>query len=382
MRPTTRVSNRQPILRFLIGTAAFVIVVAGIKAASPIAVPLLMAMFVAVITTPIFLALQRRGVPSWLALLILIFGLVLIVIGLVGVVSNSVTDFTRNLPQYQERLQTQLNVTLNWVEARGLDVPAELEEITLNPQATMRFVGSMLASMGALLSSSFLILLITIFFLLEVALLPNKVKGLAGLSADTVRYAGLVVEDIRHYVALKTVMSLLTGALVTGFALVLGLDYPILLGLMAFMLNYVPTIGSIIAAVPGVLLAIVQFGVSQGLVAALGYMVINIGVSNVLEPRYLGRGLGLSPFIIVISMFFWGWVLGPVGMLLSVPLTMVVKIALDASPETRWIAVLMGDKPAGDANPPKSRKADPAQPATTPTEAANKAGDSSTSTGN
>jgi predicted PurR-regulated permease PerM len=376
MRPTTRVSNRQPILRFLIGTAAFVIVVAGIKAASPIAVPFLMALFVAVITTPIFLALQRRGVPSWLALLALIFGLVLIVIGLLGVVSNSVADFTRNLPEYQERLQTQLNVTLNWIEAKGIDVPAELEEITLNPQATMRFVANMLASMGALLSSSFLILLITVFFLLEVALLPNKIKGLAGLSAETVRYAGIVVEDIRHYVALKTVMSLLTGALVTGFAMVLGIDYPILLGLMAFMLNYVPTIGSIIAAVPGVLLAVVQFGVSQGLVAALGYIVINVGVSNILEPRYLGRGLGLSPFVIVISMFFWGWVLGPVGMLLSVPLTMVVKIALDASPESRWIAVLMGDKAAQDVEPPDSREANSLQPEPMVAQDTEKAGES------
>lgn len=344
MRPTTRVSNRQPILRFLIGSAAFVIVVAGMKAASSIVVPLLMALFVAVITTPVFLALQRRKVPSWLALLILICGLLLIVLGLVGVVSNSVTDFTRNLPQYQDRLQTQLTSTLTWIESKGVDIPEELEAITLNPQSTMRFVGNMLASMGSLLSSSFLILLITIFFLLEVALLPNKVKGLGGLAADTVRYVEQVVEDIRHYVALKTVMSLLTGVLVTSFAMVLGIDYPILLGLMAFLLNYVPTIGSIIAAVPGVLLAIVQFGVSQGMVVALGYLVINIGVSNVLEPRYLGRGLGLSPLVIVVSMFFWGWVLGPVGMLLSVPLTMVVKIALGASPESRWIAVLMGDK--------------------------------------
>lgn len=356
MRPTTRVSNRQPILRFLIGSAAFVIVVAGMKAASSIVVPLLMALFVAVITTPVFLALQRRKVPSWLALLMLIFGLLLIVIGLVGVVSNSVTDFTRNLPQYQERLQAQLTSTLAWVEAKGIDVPEELEAITLNPQSTMRLVGSMLASMGALLSSSFLILLITVFFLLEVALLPNKVKGLDGLAADTVRYAEQVVEDIRHYVALKTVMSLLTGALVTGFAMVLGIDYPILLGLMAFLLNYVPTIGSIIAAVPGVLLAIVQLGVSQGMVVALGYLVINIGVSNVLEPRYLGRGLGLSPLVIVISMFFWGWVLGPVGMLLSVPLTMVVKIALGASPESRWIAVLMGDKVETAPESPGSRE--------------------------
>ncbi|MEZ5277589.1 MAG: AI-2E family transporter [Opitutaceae bacterium] len=349
MRPSTRVSNRQPVLRFLIGAAAFVIFVAGIRAASPIAVPFLMAIFVSVITAPAFVAMQRRGVPSWVALLILVLGLVLIVTGLAGVVSNSVADFTRNLPQYQLRLQDKLVETVAWIEARGFELPAELEATTLNPQATMRLVGSMLASMGNLLSSSFLILLIVVFFLLELAILPAKVRGLAGLSPETVRYVGRIMEDIRHYVALKTVMSLLTGLLVTAFAFALRIDYPILLGLMAFLLNYVPTIGSIIAAIPGVLLATVQFGISEGFIVALGYLVINVGISNVLEPRYLGRGLGLSPFVIVVSMFFWGWVLGPVGMFLSVPLTMAVKIGLETGEETRWIAVLMGSSgPVGD----------------------------------
>jgi AI-2 transport protein TqsA len=353
-------------LRFLIGAAAFVIFVAGIKAASPIAMPFLMALFVAVIATPVFLALQRHGLPSWLALLILVLGLVLIVIGLVGVVSTSVTDFTRNLPAYQVRLQVQLQETVVWVEGKGIEVPEELRAITINPQAAMHFVGSMLASIGSLLSSSFLILLIVVFFLLEVAILPSKVRGLEGLSEETIRYVGRVVEDIRHYVTLKTLMSLLTGGLVTGFAMVMQIDYPILLGLMAFLLNYVPTVGSIIAAVPAVMLAVVQHGVSHGLYTALGYILINVGISNWLEPKVLGRGLGLSPFIIVISMFFWGWVLGPVGMLLSVPLTMVMKIGLEADPETRWIAMLMGSTITGldqaKAEPPSAPLEDQASP--------------------
>jgi predicted PurR-regulated permease PerM len=361
MRPAIRVSNRQPVLRFLIGAAAFVIFVAGIKAASPIAVPFLMALFVGVIATPVFLALQRFGVPSWLALLTLVLALALIVFGLVGVVSTSVTDFTRKLPQYQERLQVQLEGTVAWVESKGIEVPDELQAITINPQAAMRLVGNLLASIGSLLSSSFLILLIVFFLLLEVAMLPSKVRGLEGLSEETIRYVGRVVEDIRHYVALKTVMSLLTGALVVGFAVLLQIDYPILLGLIAFLLNYVPTIGSIIAAVPAVLLAVVQYGVTHGLWTALGYLAINVGISNVLEPRYLGRGLGLSPFIIIISMFFWGWVFGPIGMLLSVPITMAMKIGLEASSETRWIAMLMGANVPIGKSPAKGKSASHSQ---------------------
>jgi predicted PurR-regulated permease PerM len=144
---------------------------------------------------------------------------------------------------------------------------------------------------------------------------------------------------------LKTVMSLLTGALVALWLLALGIEFPILLGVLAFALNYIPTIGSIVAAVPGILLAFIEFGLGMSALTALAYVVINIGVSNGIEPRYLGHGLGLSPLVVILSVLFWGWVLGAMGMLLAVPLTMTVKIALESSDDTRWMAVLMSGRP-------------------------------------
>jgi predicted PurR-regulated permease PerM len=116
----------------------------------------------------------------------------------------------------------------------------------------------------------------------------------------------------------------------------------VLWGLVAFLFNFVPNIGSIIAAVPALLLALVQLGPGPALAAGAGYLVVNIVMGNVVEPRFMGRGVGLSTLVVFLSLVFWGWVLGPVGMLLSVPLTMVVKLALEANPETRWIAVLIG----------------------------------------
>ena len=122
----------------------------------------------------------------------------------------------------------------------------------------------------------------------------------------------------------------------------LGVDYPILWSLLAFLLNYVPNIGSIIAAVPAVLLALVQLGPGSALWAAAGYLATNVVFGNILEPRFMGRGVGLSPLVVFLSLIFWGWVLGPVGMFLSVPLTITAKIALAASDDTRWAAVLLG----------------------------------------
>ncbi|WP_156509002.1 AI-2E family transporter, partial [Oleiphilus sp. HI0132] len=132
------------------------------------------------------------------------------------------------------------------------------------------------------------------------------------------------------------------GGLIYIWLLILGVEYPLLWALIAYLLNFVPNIGSIIAAVPVMLLALIQLGPLHMLLVAAGYLFVNTLMGNVIEPRYMGRGLGLSTLIVFLSLVFWGWVLGPVGMLLSVPLTMLLKIAFESSDETRWIAIIMG----------------------------------------
>ncbi len=142
--------------------------------------------------------------------------------------------------------------------------------------------------------------------------------------------------------SIKTSTSLLTGVSVSICLGLIGVDYPVLWGLMAFLFNYVPNIGSIIAAIPAILLALIQLGPWATFWAGLSYVLINVLVGNLIEPRYMGKGLGLSPLIVFVSLVFWGWVLGPVGMFLSIPLTMTLKIALDSSHESRKFARLLG----------------------------------------
>jgi predicted PurR-regulated permease PerM len=187
-----------------------------------------------------------------------------------------------------------------------------------------------------------LILLTVVFILLEVQSFPVKVRALTGAGSHGPSQLNRLFESVKKYVAVKTLVSLLTGLSVGIMLLVIGVDFPLLWATLAFFLNYVPTIGSLIAAIPTVLLALVQLGTTAAVATAAGYLVINTLLGNVIEPRVMGRSVGLSPLVVFLSLVFWGWVLGPVGMLLSVPLTMVVKIALEGNPQTRALALLLG----------------------------------------
>ena len=153
-------------------------------------------------------------------------------------------------------------------------------------------------------------------------------------------------DNVRRYLALKTLISLTTGVLVALWLRIIGVDYALLWGLLAFLLNYIPSIGSFIAAIPAVMLAFLQLGPGDGTLTLIGYLVINTAIGNFIEPRVMGEGMGLSTLVVFLSLIFWGWVLGPVGMLLSVPLTMILKIVLEANDDTRWMAVLLGSRPA------------------------------------
>ncbi len=334
--------RRMSLRDILINLAAFVIIVAGMKAASSLVVLLLLSVFIVVLVGPMFLAMQRRGMPSWVAMLVLIVGLTVVVSVGVHAVRISLEDIARQLPRYQENLQQQVGTVLVWLEGHGVEMPEQGIRRAIVENSSVRVIRDGITAATHVLGRAFVVLLIAIFILLEAAILPKKLRSLPGLSEESFGRLTLVIDNVRKYMGMKTVMSLLTGVLVGGFAWVCGVDNPVLLGVLAFVLNFIPNIGSIMAAVPGILLAFIEFGLGRAVVVAVGYLVINVGVSNVIEPRYMGRGLGLSPMVIVITLIFWAWVLGPLGMLLAVPLTMALKVALESLPETRGLALLMG----------------------------------------
>jgi predicted PurR-regulated permease PerM len=239
---------------------------------------------------------------------------------------------------------------MDWVERFGVDTSGLAVTEIFDPGAAMKLVATLLNGLGNVLANGFLILMTVVFMLLEASSFPGKLRTvLGGPESSLVRFDSFL-SKVKHYMAIKTLVSLATGILVAILLVAIGVDYPLLWGLLAFALNYVPNIGSIIAAVPAVLLAIIQIGFVSAGVAAAGYVVINLFIGNVVEPRFMSRGLGLSTLVVFLSLVFWGWVLGPVGMLLSVPLTITAKMALDSRDETRWLAVLLGPETISKSN--------------------------------
>ena len=332
--------------RYLATVAWLVIVIAGMRAAEPILGPMLLSIFIAMLASPPMFWLERKGLPIWLAGTLVLLLLSLIELAIAIFVGSSLAQFTEALPRYQQQLDNQLAMLVQLLDSRGVKLANLGLFDFVDPGAAMRMGATVLGSLGTLLSNWFLVSLTVIFMLFAASTFPHKLAAIRGDAGEPFGPFRNVVNNVYQYLAIKTVVSLMTGLAVFVWLSLLDVDFPILWGLLAFLLNYIPNLGSIIAAAPAVVLALIQFGLTQALVVALGYMAINVVFGNVLEPRLMGKSLGISTLTVFLSMVFWGWVLGPVGMILSVPLTIILMIALENSEETRWIAILLGSGPS------------------------------------
>ena len=328
--------------QILMTMAAFVIVIAGVMAAKSIIIPFLLAAFISIISAPLLFWMQSKGLPKWLAVLIVIIIVFIIGFLLFTLIGSSVRDFTRNIPFYEVRLKQQTVSIISLLDKIGLETKGlDLSQI-FNPSSAMKLTSSLLNGLGNALTNIFLLLMMVIFMLLEASSFPVKLNAIMGGSENNLDRFSHFIGTVKQYMVIKTLISLITGFLVFIILKIIGVDYPLLWGVLAFAFNFVPNIGSIIAAIPAVLLTIIQLGFIKAVLVALIYLAINVIMGNFIEPRFMGRGLGLSTLVVFLSLIFWGWVLGPVGMLLSVPLTITAKIALDSSEETRWISLLLG----------------------------------------
>ncbi len=338
---------------FFIVSASVVIVLAGTKMASVIIVPFLLSLFMAVILSPLFLWLKKIGLGELLSLIIIILSLSMIVGLMVTLVGNSVQDFSQNVPIYEVKLQNDLSNFSDMLDRWGLHVPQQDFVDLFQTGTLMRYIASTLKSLGSLLANSFLIILTIIFMLMEISQFTAKIEQTHSNSLTQIIE---ISDKIKHYILLKASTSAATGIIIAIILQIFGIHYAILWGLIAFLLNFIPNIGSIIAAVPAIMMAIVQYDFAIAFSVMIAYLVVNIFIGSIIEPRILGRGLGLSTLVVFLSLIFWGWLLGPIGMLLSVPLTIMIKIALDSQPGTRWISTLLGS--GGDVKHSLKREQD------------------------
>jgi predicted PurR-regulated permease PerM len=323
--------------------AAVVIIVAGLRAASSLFVPFLLAGFIGLLCAPALFWMRDRGLPTPIALIVVLLGLLGIGALFGGLVSTSINEFTRALPSYQESFGSVLASLTARLAEFGIDFGSATSETNpFDPKAALGLVGNLAGNLGSLLNNAFLLFLTVCFILLEASSFPHKVREAFGDSPEIEDQMAEIGESIRRYLAIKTFTSVLTGCLAYGALIILGIKFAPLWGLIAFLLNFVPAVGSVIAAVPAVALALIDNSPQTAALVTLSYVAINIAIGYFLEPRVMGQGMGLSPLIVITSLVFWGWVLGPVGMVLAVPLTVILRITLGSQPSTRWVAVLLG----------------------------------------
>jgi len=336
-----------PAARFLLVAGAFVVVVAGLKAASNLVTPFLLAVFIAVVMGPLVQFLRNRGLPTWAAMLLVVTILMGAGGGIVALLTGSLNAFNANLPDYQQRLKELSGDLITWLDTMGLHMSRQTLNSLVDPARVLGLAGDLIRGLGAVLTNAFLILVTVIFILFEANSLPSKLRAAMHSPEASLSEVREVMHTINRYMFIKACTSIFTGVVLWAWLMYLGVDFAAMWGMLAFLLNFVPTIGSIIAAVPAVMLALVQLGLDNALLAMIGFMIVNVGVGNFIEPRIMGQGLGLSTLVVFLSLIFWGWVLGPAGMFLSVPLTMSLKIVLGANPQTYPIAVMLG--PAEEA---------------------------------
>jgi len=349
-------TEQQPGARLMFLLACVVIVVWGMKLAAPILLPSALALFLAVLSLPVMLWLRRHHVPGWLAITVTILMNLAIFGGVLILVAGSLARFQERLPEYVASLAALQALAITWIEQHsGFLLTEGLGSTFVSPAAIMGWARSVVGYAAQFISTTVLVFIVMSFMLSEAMVFPDKVRFLRGADVPPNDRLTKVVGEVQSYLAIKFVISLATGSLLGIWCWYLQLDLPVLLGLTAFLLNFIPTVGSIIAAIPAILLSLVIYGtLGHALMVGAGYLAVNMVLGNILEPQLQGRRLGLSTLVVVLSLLFWGWAWGPVGALLSVPLTVIVKIWLENTKDLKWVAILLdpaAPKPEPSATP-------------------------------
>lgn len=334
-------TNTSPFARCVLYFSAVVICLAGIKIAAAIVVPFLLSVFVAIICNPAVNFLAERKIPRAIAIsavIIFIFSLFIILGGIIG---SAVNDFRQALPIYEAQLSREVDWLIVWMSDHNIVISMSEVRAYFDPAKVMTLVTTTLSGFSSVLGNVFLLLLTVVFMLSEGPGFANKLHVAFADSRHTKKRLDRFLIMVNQYMAIKTVISLATGFIIGVVLWLLGVDFFVLWALLAFLLNYIPNIGSFIAAVPAVILTFLQLGIGSASMVVALFVGVNMMMGSVIEPKFMGRSLGLSTLVVFLSLIFWGWLLGMVGMLLSVPLTMIFKIALENSEDGRWFAILL-----------------------------------------
>ena len=337
-------TNRYVKIHPLIYAAAGVVVIAGLRVGAPIINPILMAIFFSIIIYHPIDWLKGKGVNGILSIIIVIFGLLAILFLMGGAVTRSVIQLSQNLPFYKKQLHDITTSSVTLLNGYGLDISPDTVVDNFDAGSVFGYASKFITGIGGVLGQIILLILVAAFILGETNSYPIKLKVVLSDPESSLGNITVISKNIRYYLGIKTLTGLFAGICVTIILLIMGIKYAIVWGILVLLMRYIPNIGSVIAAIPIMLFVLIQEGLNGVLYVGIGYAFINFLVGQVIEPKFFGKGMNLSTLAVFLSLVFWGWTLGDVGLLLAVPITMALKISMETRENSKWMAVMLGSE--------------------------------------
>ena len=325
-------------------TAALVIIIAGLKIAAPIINPILMAVFISIIILHPINWLKKKGVNGILSIIIVGFSLLLLFIGLGGAITQSIIEFTQNLPQYKKQLNEITESSITLLNGYGINVTSDSVFDGFNADKAFGYASKFITGVGGVFGQFILLILVAAFIIGDANSFPVKLKVILKNPTTSIKNITNISSNIRYYLGIKTITGLIGGISIAIVLFIMHIQYAIVWGILVLLMRYIPNIGSIIAAIPILLFVLIQDGLTGVFYFGLAYGIINFIIGQIIEPNFLAKGMNLSILAVFLSLVFWGWILGDVGMLLAVPITMAIKISLETRKNSRWMAIMLGSE--------------------------------------
>ncbi len=332
-----------PINQLFILMASMSIVLMAMKFSADILVPLLIASAIAILLAPLLKYLETKHIPKIISLVFVTVLVLIPVMALGGLIGEEVEDFIKNYATMEKEFDAWLNKISHSISQIGISVTSEDLRGTLNKSNFGELIQGLATQTKNQFSNIFWIFFLVAFILMDSTYLHNKLLKIMTDKGGSIEEGMEIIEKIKTYFLIKVKTSLITALWILVVLWFYDIRYAFLWASLVFFFNFIPVVGSIFAAIPAVIVALLDHSMMTAIWIAMWYMIVNTVIGNILEPRIMGRGLGLSALTIFISMIFWGWMFGPAGMILSVPLTMGVQFLFDQYDETKWLAFMLGD---------------------------------------
>jgi predicted PurR-regulated permease PerM len=333
-------------LLILLGLAAAVVTIAGLRATADIVGPVFLALVLTVAVQPVRRFSERRGWPRWAGTLLGVAASLGILVGLGVCLALAASQFASLLPQYEDDLRRLLDSGVEWLQSLGLE-EAQVDQLVGSVEASelVDFAGGVVDQLVGVMGSLFLVLPLLLFLGVDAASMPEKLDSVRGERGSVVTAFESFAVGTRRYLVVSTVFGFGVAVLDTLFLVFTPIPAPLLWGLLAFITNYIPNVGFVIGVVPPAVLGLLVGGPELFVLVVVVYSLLNITIQSVIQPRFVGEAVGISTSITFLSLVFWAWVLGPLGALFAVPLTLLVKTVLvDVDGDARWIASMLAGR--------------------------------------